>query len=369
MRRDHLGLPAHDPGARAVIDGAIGWLCDAQDHSKSQDGGVAREYSLTRKWASSYPETTGYIIPTLLACASDGDPNGLRARSRRMLDWLVSIQLPSGAFQAGKIDSTPITPVTFNTGQIVLGLASGETAFGIYGSSLQRAADWLVGTQDTDGCWRRYPTPFAVPGEKTYETHVAWGLFEAARIYPNRGYAEAALKNLHWAIGKQRENGWLEDCCLTDPSRPLTHTLGYALRGLLEGYRFSSDAQLAAAARRTADGLLSALGDDGFLPGRLNPDWSAAAEWVCLTGAAQVAHCWLLIFRETGDQRYLDAGLRANAYVRRTVRLDAPEGIKGGVKGSFPIDGHYGSFEYLNWAAKFLIDSLVLELHIRSARK
>jgi hypothetical protein len=136
------------------------------------------------------------------------------------------------------------------------------------------------------------------------------------------------------------------------------------LRGFVEGYRFSSDAEIAAVGRRTADGLLSALRIDGFLPGRLNPDWSAAASWACLTGTAQVAHSWLLLYEDTGDGRYLDAGRRANAYVRRTVRLDAPEGIRGGVKGSFPIDGEYGSFEYPNWAAKFLIDSLVAEQHI-----
>jgi hypothetical protein len=368
-RRDQGGLPAHDPGSSAVIDGALDWLCSAQDHSKSRDGGVARDYSLIKNWASSYPETTGYIIPTFLAAAHEHHRNGLRERARRMLDWLVRIQLPSGAFQGGKIDSTPVIPVTFNTGQIVLGLASGEATFGTYGAALQRAADWLAATQDPDGCWRRYPTPYAAVGEKAYETHVAWGLIEAARIYANRGYGEAALKNLRWAAGKQRTNGWLADCCLTDPAKPLTHTLGYALRGFIEGYRFTSDAQIAAAARRTADGLLSALRSDGFLPGRLDPDWSAAASWACLTGTAQIAHSWLLLHEDTGDERYLDAGRRANAYVRRTVRLDAPEGIRGGVKGSFPIEGDYGAFEFPNWAAKFLIDSLVAEQQIAAARE
>jgi hypothetical protein len=278
-----------------------------------------------------------------------------------MLDWLTGIQLPTGAFQGGKIDSTPIRPVTFNTGQIVMGLAIGEATFGRYGDPLCKAADWLVATQDPDGCWRRYPTPFATPGEKTYETHVAWGLLEAARAYPTRGYEEAALRNIRWALGKQRDNGWLQDCCLTDPSAPLTHTLGYALRGLLEGYRFSGDQMLSVAARRTADALLVKLEPDGYLAGRFYSDWKAAVPWACLTGIAQIAHCWLLLYEDTGEAKYLDGARRANAFVRRTVRLDAPEGIRGAVKGSFPIDGDYAPFEYPNWAAKFLIDSLALE--------
>jgi hypothetical protein len=279
-----------------------------------------------------------------------------------MLNWLVKIQFESGAFQGGKIDSDPVKPVTFNTGQIVFGLAHGETTFGGYRAALERAADWLVNTQDSDGCWRSYPTPFASRGEKTYETHVAWALLEAERVHPNRGYAEAALKNIRWAItSKQRDNGWLADCCLTDPTAPLTHTLGYALRGLIEGYRFRADEKISAAAHRTADALLTKLGKDGFLAGRFRANWSAAVPWVCLTGTAQVAQCWLMLYEDTGDARYLDAGKRANAFVRRTVRLDAPEVMRGGVKGSYPVDGGYGPFEYPNWAAKFLIDSLALE--------
>jgi hypothetical protein len=283
-----------------------------------------------------------------------------------MLDWLVGIQLPSGAFQGGKVDSRPITPVTFNTGQILLGLAAGERAFGTYGAAVQRAADWLVTTQDSDGCWRQYPTPYAIPGEKTYETHVAWGLLEAARLFPNRGYGEAALRNFRWAMGKQRENGWFQDCCLSNPASPLTHTLAYALRGLVEGYRYSHDAAIISVARRTAEAFLPLLRGDGFLAGTWNEDWSPGQRWACLTGTAQIAHCWLLLHQETPDVRYREAAFRANAYVRRTVRLDGPEGIKGGVKGSFPVDGQYGAFQYLNWAAKFLIDSLVLEQHTRS---
>jgi hypothetical protein len=35
--------------------------------------------------------------------------------------------------------------------------------------------------------------------------------------------------------------------------------------------------------------------------------------------------------------------------------------IRGGVKGSFPVSGDYNPYEYLNWAAKFFIDSHLLE--------
>jgi hypothetical protein len=34
------------------------------------------------------------------------------------------------------------------------------------------------------------------------------------------------------------------------------------------------------------------------------------------------------------------------------------------VRGSFPLDGAYCRYQYPNWAAKFLIDALVLEREI-----
>jgi len=365
-RRDRSREPLTDAGIPATVAAAFDWLGVAQDRSASSDGGFARHFSLITGWGASYPETSGYIVSTLLH-GIPGRPNDAHAeRARKALDWLVSIQLPSGGFQGGVIGQTPVVPVTFNTGQILIGLASGVVAFGdAYRPAMKSAASWLVATQDADGAWRKNPTPFAERGEKAYETHVAWALLEAARLEPGAGYAESALRNIRWALTKQRDNGWFEDCCLSDPARPLAHTVGYVLRGVLEGYLYSGDRELLRAAVRTADGVLRALDAQGFLPGRLNQDWSGAVSWACLTGSVQIAHCWLLLYQATGDERYRDAGYRTNAYVRARVQVTGPAEIRGGVKGSFPIDGDYGRFEYLNWACKFFIDANLLEAEVR----
>ncbi|MEO7761169.1 MAG: prenyltransferase/squalene oxidase repeat-containing protein [Casimicrobiaceae bacterium] len=364
LRHDLQGLPLHDPGIHKTIAGAMNWLVMAQDNSTSRDGGVARAYSLIRGWTSSYPETTGYIIPTFLEYARRTGSATALARARRMLGWLLEIQLPCGGFQGGRIDSKPVVPVVFNTGQILLGLASGEREFGGCRDALRRAADWLVDVQDADGCWRNYPSPFAGAGDKTYDTHAAWGLLEAERIEPNRGYGEAGIENIRWALSQQHENGWFANCCLSDATTPLTHTLGYALRGVVEAWRFTVNPALLVAARRTADGLLSAQRSDGFLPGQLRSDWSASAQWAGLSGMSQIAICWLMLYQDCADARYLQAAVAANRYVRRSVLFDVSGEIAGGVKGSFPIDGAYCEYEYPAWAAKFLIDSLFLETDI-----
>ena len=48
-----------------------------------------------------------------------------------------------------------------------------------------------------------------------------------------------------------------------------------------------------------------------------------------------------MLFQITRETRYAEAGMTANRFVRRTVRVDGPPDTRGGVKGSFPVDGEY----------------------------
>src|SRR3989304_1307106 len=102
------------------IEGAVDWLVRAQD--VTNNGGVAKSYSLGvnshirfKGWAAAYPETTGYIIPTLFDCCYLFRDNGLRERAIRMADWECKIQMKDGAIPGGTINEAPIETV-FNTG-------------------------------------------------------------------------------------------------------------------------------------------------------------------------------------------------------------------------------------------------------------
>jgi hypothetical protein len=121
------------------------------------------------------------------------------------------------------------------------------------------------------------------------------------------------------------------------------------------------------AALLTARGAMSALRANGFLPGRLNPSWTGAVRWACLTGSAQIAHCWLLLHQITGEAAFFDAARRTNAYLRARVRVEGDPELRGGVKGSFPVDGEYGKFEFLSWACKFFIDANILEQELSTS--
>src|SRR5882762_7277039 len=81
-RAGHAVDPAHRPHLLAALE----WLAAAQD--VTGDGGVARGYSIawnpyfkSRGWQPGYPETTGYIIPTLYEAAQHLDRPDLAARA------------------------------------------------------------------------------------------------------------------------------------------------------------------------------------------------------------------------------------------------------------------------------------------------
>src|SRR5262245_45069613 len=89
---------ATPPSDAESLRAAAAWLARAQD--ATGDGGVAGRFRLAGGWSSSYPETTGYLIPTFLTLADALADTAWQARAQRCVDFLLTIQLPSGAFPA-----------------------------------------------------------------------------------------------------------------------------------------------------------------------------------------------------------------------------------------------------------------------------
>ena len=350
--------------ARAAME----WLCRAQDAAGGR--GVSRSYSLRyqrahgrRGWLAAYPETTGYIIPTFFDYAELTGNAEYRQRAIEMARWESEVQLDNGAVQGGVIGFNP-TPAIFNTGQVLFGWARafrecGEESFL---NSARRGAEFLVKAQDPDGAWRRHGSHYARAGVNLYDARTAWGLLEAFSVTNESKFRNAAIKNLDFVIRRQQFNGWFPDCCLDDNARPLLHTIAYTMEGLLESGNFLGEPRFAEAARTAADALLERQKPDGSLAGRFDHRWQPIGDWSCLTGDAQTAIVWFRLYERSGDSRYLSRASAINRFLMKTQDLSAKdEGIRGGVKGSHPIWAEFGSFEYLNWAAKFLVDALLLE--------
>jgi hypothetical protein len=366
------GFPA-EPEHRPHLNEAIGWLERAQD--ATPDDGFARGYSIawnpylrSRGWQPSYPETTGYIIPTLYEAAAALDRPDLAARATKAAHWEVAVQLPSGAVQGGVIGEGR-SPAVFNTGQVIFGWlraweVTGETAFA---EAARRAGRFLASSLDENGDWRSGNSQFARPDSTLYNARATWALAEAGSRLGEPEFLSAAHRHLRAVARRQHPNGWFPDCCLSDPTRPLLHTLAYTIRGLLEGGRVLQDEELLRSAELAAQALAGAVRSDGWLPGRFASDWSTGAEWSCLTGEAQMANNWMRLFMIRGDRKWLEPVPAVLQFLKRTQnRTHDDPGIRGGIKGSGPLDGDYGRFEILNWATKYFVDALLRDDQVRA---
>jgi len=375
----YLRVPRREAGNPAEsLRAAIEWICRAQD--ATGDGGVARSYALAyltffgrRGWLPSYPETTGYIIPTMFDYAKMTGRGDLVERAVRMTDWECDIQLSNGAVQGGTIDA-PGTAAVFNTGQVLFGWirAYQETGRQRYLDAAIRAGDFLLSVQDPDGAWRKALGGFASTGltSYTYNTRSAWGLQMLGDATGRRAYHDAAVRNVEHALTEQLPNGWFRNNCLYDPVRPLVHTIAYALRGVLEIGIATGETQFVSAARRGADELLMRQREDGSLAGRYNERWEPAVRFSCLTGVAQMGTVWARLYDATADEKYVPGLQRANRFLQRVQWLGTGNpGLDGGISGSFPLHGRYNHFQVLNWAVKFFADSLMFELAIERTRR
>lgn len=366
--RGTLGMPYAIGTDLEHLQATMSWLSAAQDATVDQ--GVSAFYDVrVGSWGPSYPETTGYIIPTFLDYAAQYESEIYRDRALRMADWLLPLQLESGAFPIGPLwPDWDRIPIVFDTGQIIQGLvrAYTETSCQDYIESAHRAGNWLVDIQDEDGCWRKFTSQGFV---HTYNVRAAWALLQLSQATQDGRQKAGAIRNLTWALTQQMEDGWYQNAGFMPDEDPLTHTIVYTIEGILEAGLLLAEDRLIESGRRAADHLLQRQIQDGYLRARYGERWRSHTDWSCLTGTAQMALVWQRLYEYFGEKAYLDAANSANHYLKqRQPRHSDLPGVIGGVAGSYPIYGGYEPYRNLNWAAKFFADSLLLaeRLHART---
>ncbi|SIS47777.1 hypothetical protein [Neptunomonas antarctica] len=350
------------------LKSAMDWLVRA--HDVTADNGVAQTYlTKYKKWANSYPETTGYIIPTFYRYYQMTGDDNYKSRAIKMADWECDIQLDSGGVLAGAMGDSEL-PTVFNTGQVLFGWATAYESEQNerYLNSLNRASDWLCDIMDDDGCWRQFGSPMTLTdGVNLYNTRTAWGLIRAHQISGNSRYLESACKNLEWALSNCSDNGFAEFNCLQDRTQPFLHTIAYAMRGFLEIGEYAGRKDFLDQAILMGDALLPHVGVNGHIPGRFDKDWKPTVKWACLTGNAQISINWCRLYQITGETKYLKAARAVMDFTKSTQLIDSENiDIRGGIKGSHPINGGYHPWQYPNWATKFFADALMILITIES---
>lgn len=364
-------MPGELRSINESINAVIDWLLRAQQ--VTPDDGVAESYNpITRHWRSSYPETTGYIICSLLRAADAGfdhDDRLIKAATK-MGRWLVTTQFPSGAFPGGTIGTKNPAPTLFNTGQILKGLTDlivrNLDKTGELRQAAARAAQWMIEIQDTDGAWRTGRSHLTSALVHAYDVRAAWALARYGQRLDDHRAMESAVDNCRWVCSIQKPNGWFDHMNFDIGSPPLTHTIAYTIQGLLEIGALISEMEFISRARLAASAVFTTQDPTtGAMPGQFEENWQPIDGWTSTTGNAQMAIIGYRLASLTGEALWRDKARLVTDFCRRLQEFNHPDsGRRGAVRGSYPGHLGYGRYWYMNWTQKFYLDALLCEMGV-----
>jgi hypothetical protein len=370
----YLPLPMKIEDDELHLQKTIDWLVAASENGK---GGVSSHYSLIKgKWLNPFPETTGYIIPTLFDYSYFTNDKKYFFLAVKLTEWLGNVQLDNGACMQGTYDEKKgkTAPIVFNTGQNILGFIRTylETKENKYLNFALNAGDFLVSSIDKNGVWDKN----LHRGLKhTINSRTSWALLELNKIYLKEAFIRTAKINLDWVMVQQTENGWFNYGTSRPGGVPNTHFLSYTCEGLIESYKILKEEKYLNAALKTAEKMMRIFEIRRMLHAFWDENWknrgknspNSKGKFICLTGNIQISSVWMQIYELTGDARFLNSAFKMLDYIKTLQDIkSANTGICGGIKGSFPIYGSYSRLMYPNWAAKFFADALMTKIKLKN---
>jgi uncharacterized protein YyaL (SSP411 family) len=313
-----------------------------------------------RRWSVPYPETTGYIIPSLIACSRLINEPKYAETAINMADWLLTLQANDGWLPGGYFKGSIGNPSVFNTGQIIKGFVA---AFDYSGQhrfldASVKASLWLSRVQDADGAWRQHA--FMNGFSPSYYSEVCWPILMVWKLTSDPRYKTSAMKGLNHIRERQKDNGAIAGWGFAPGAKAFTHTIGYTINGMLESALILGEegGKFWECGSKAADVLRSLQEQRGKLAGQYDEQWKPVYWFACLTGNAQMAICWAMIHRIKGDSKFLRAAVAAfDVALRHQFMPKCAHENRGGIPGSHPPWAKYMKFKHPNWAAKYFMDA------------
>jgi len=258
----------------------------------------------------SYPEVTGYIIPTLYQW-------GEKELARDLIIWLVKQQNEDGSFSA-----PDGTPYTFDTGQVIRGFVATLDDLPEIEKPLRRACDWILTQVQSDG---RLATPstkmWGNIADDRIHLYILPPLIEVGKKLNESKYIDAAHRILEYY--KHQKN--------IVEFNTLSHFYAYIIEALYD----LGEIDLA----KTGMEQVAALQrKDGSVPAYVE------VSWVCSPGLAQFAVIWYKL----GMGEYADKAVHY---------LEKAQNESGGFYGSWGKGANYFTKEEISWAVKFFLDA------------
>tara|TARA_Y100000022_G_scaffold200756_1_gene218679 strand:+ start:13975 stop:15063 length:1089 start_codon:yes stop_codon:yes gene_type:complete len=322
-------------------------------------GGSSAYFSPLIGWSKPYPETTGYIIPTLIRFNYFFNED-YTEYANNLGNWLIKIQNSDGSWDGGLHPSSKSAPSIFNSCQIIKGLVNlyKETNNGIYIESAIKSGDYIKKQFGDNGLFIGNDYKTAIT--PSYYTTAIWPLLELSSVTGDEELEEKSILFLNKILERKMDNGFFSGCGFGASKNAFTHTIAYTIRGFQECSRILEINDYAEACNESIEFFIkkSEL-TNGRLPGSFDESLNAASDSVCLTGNSQFALIFFLHYEKDKDLRIINSASKLINFVCNTQRKSLPFQTKGGIAGSWPMYGRYMFMRYPNWAAKYHADSLM----------
>lgn len=344
-------------------DAALAWLRRSIEATGGQ--GSSHSWSPLFGWAKAYPETTGYLIETLLDYATIKKDESLRKLAFQCANWLVSIQLPDGAFP-GLLAGNKI-PSVFNTAQILFGLAKVAATPphpfvpapppDTIKEALSRALTWLTSVLEPDYSWRKYA--YVADFTPSYYTRAVWGVLKANEVLQQPDIQEAMRNALHFYAERFLPNGAVRDWGFWPEKPAFTHTIAYTLEGFLESAILLDEKEILVKEILAGEQLLAVRQKaGGHTAGRYDEHWRGDYSFLCVTGNCQLSIFYHRLWEITGEEKFREAARSFLAEIIGFQKLGSNTNTHDALPGSAPMWGPYLRFRYPNWGVKFFLDAM-----------
>jgi hypothetical protein len=355
---------SNDEHISAILDWLKIAVCANGDHGIPQMIKL-RDYATTGSatFAPSYPETTGYMLCTLIF----GGLHKLKTLPPDKLDGLVGYllrtQKDDGAFCAPGAHN--VQGLAFDTGQVLTGLVAYyrhiDPRIDIK-ESITRAADWLTSEIAQDGSYSMRSSYY---DKRAYYISATMGLLQASLALQRDDWRAAAIRNIKWTMAQRLSRVWYRNFSFEDDDYQNLHGIAYTVRGLLDAGRFLGVDEYVDAAKVCVDALLAlepkSLACKGALPGYLANGFKQYTTDISPTGMCQVALTCLILGEILGRSNYTERGLDA-IQVAKGFHFSGFKNaaLNGLLPGSWPITGPYMHCVLPNWPIKFFLDGLYI---------
>ena len=333
------------------IDNAVDWLLNSQENVGNT--GYAHSYHFIYGWQESYPETTGYIIPTLLEIYKITNDEKIYNSVKLAVEWLKNIQNQDGSF-----NDLQGNKQIFDVGQILIGFNYIYEYFPEFNieNNLLNAMQWLCSVQNDDGSFTKYSYN-NIP--HTYYSRVGAAILKSGDLLNNDDTKVYGMKNIYWTISNQLENGFFKFSSFSKHD-PYLHTMVYILEGLLDAYAITSKKKILESILKFSSKLLDTSKRDTILYSQYDENYICTNKEYCMTGLSQWTGVCYRIFKITNNKEYKIDGDKTLKYVKSKQIFSINKKINGGITGSFPLNGKYMKYSIPNWGLKFYLDSLLL---------